>query len=65
MTGGPVLVADLHHTTEASRWPIFAGAGVEQSDIGALRAPFTPSKRGVSASETRFAKPRQRGLGCS
>ncbi len=38
VTGRPVLVADLHHTTEASRWPIFAAAVVEQSDVGALFA---------------------------
>jgi hypothetical protein len=38
MAGRPVLVADLHHTTEASRWPIFAAAVVEQSDVGALFA---------------------------
>jgi hypothetical protein len=41
LTGRPVLVADLHHTTEVSRWPIFAAAVVEQSDVGALFAvPF-------------------------
>jgi hypothetical protein len=41
LTGRPVLVADLHHTTESSRWPIFAAAVEEQSDIGALFAvPF-------------------------
>jgi hypothetical protein len=38
VTGRPVLVADLHHTTEAGRWPIFAAAVVEQSDVGALFA---------------------------
>jgi hypothetical protein len=38
VTGRPVLVADLHHTTEASRWPTFAAAVVEQSDVGALFA---------------------------
>lgn len=37
-SGRPVLVADLHHLTEASRWPIFATAVVEQSGIGALFA---------------------------
>jgi GAF domain-containing protein len=38
VTGRPVLVADLHHTTEVSRWPIFAAAVQEQSDVGALFA---------------------------
>jgi hypothetical protein len=38
VTGRPVLVADLHHTTEASRWPTFAAAVVEQSEVGALFA---------------------------
>ena len=41
VTGRPVLVADLHHSTEVSRWPIFAAAVVEQSDVAALFAvPF-------------------------
>ena len=38
VTGRPVLVADIHHTTAVSRWPIFAAAVVEQSDVGALFA---------------------------
>jgi GAF domain-containing protein len=38
LTGRPVLVPDLHHTTEVSRWPIFAAAVEEQSDVGALFA---------------------------
>lgn len=38
LTGRPVLVADLQHSSEASRWPIFAGAVVEQSEVGALFA---------------------------
>jgi ANTAR domain/GAF domain len=41
VTGRPVLVADMHHTTEVSRWPTFAAAVVEQSEVGALFAvPF-------------------------
>ena len=41
VTGRPVLVPDLHHSTEVSRWPIFAAAVVEQADVGALFAvPF-------------------------
>ncbi|HEV7827702.1 MAG TPA: GAF and ANTAR domain-containing protein [Pseudonocardiaceae bacterium] len=41
VTGRPVLVADMHHSTEVSRWPTFAAAVVEQSDVGALFAvPF-------------------------
>lgn len=38
VTGRPVLVADLHHTTAGSRWPTFAAAVVEQSDVRALFA---------------------------
>ncbi len=38
VTGRPVLVPDLHHNTEVSRWPIFAAAVEEQSDVGALFA---------------------------
>jgi len=38
VTGRPVLVADVRHTTEGSRWPAFAAAVVEQSDVGALFA---------------------------
>lgn len=41
VTGRPVLVADLRHSTEVRRWPTFAAAVVEQSDVGALFAvPF-------------------------
>lgn len=38
VTGRPVLVPDLHHSTQLSRWPVFAGAVVEQSGVGALFA---------------------------
>jgi hypothetical protein len=38
VTGRPVLVADMRHTTEVSRWPTFAAAVVEQSEVGALFA---------------------------
>ena len=38
VTGRPVLIADMHHTAEASRWPSFAAAVVEQSEVGALFA---------------------------
>ena len=38
VTGRPVLVPDLHHTTGMSRWPTFAAAVVEQSWVGALFA---------------------------
>lgn len=38
VTGRPVLVPDLHHSTEVSRWPIFAAAVVDQSEVGALFA---------------------------
>jgi hypothetical protein len=38
VTGRPVLVVDLHHTTEVSRWPTFAAAVVEQSEVGGLFA---------------------------
>ena len=37
-TGAPVLVPDLHHSTEAARWPIFAAAVAEQTDVQALFA---------------------------
>jgi hypothetical protein len=41
VTGRPVLVPNMHHTAEVSRWPTFAAAVVEQSDVGALFAvPF-------------------------
>lgn len=33
-----MLVTDLHHSTEVRRWPIFAGAVVEQSQVRALFA---------------------------
>ena len=38
LTGRPVLVPDMYHSTEASRWPTFAAAVVEQSEVGALFA---------------------------
>jgi GAF domain/ANTAR domain len=37
-TGAPVLVPDLHHSTETTRWPIFAAAVAEQTDVQALFA---------------------------
>lgn len=37
-SGNPVLVADLHHGTEATRWPIFAAAVAEQTRVAALFA---------------------------
>lgn len=38
-TGRPVLVPDLRDSTRAAaRWPIFAAAVVEQTDVGALFA---------------------------
>ncbi len=37
-TGRPVLVPDLRHSTATSRWPIFAAAVMEQSEVGALFA---------------------------
>jgi hypothetical protein len=36
--GCPVLVADLCHPTEMRRWPVFAAAVLEQSDVRALFA---------------------------
>jgi len=38
MTGSPVLVPDLRHCTETARWPIFAAAVAEQTDVRALFA---------------------------
>ena len=37
-TGTPVLVADLHHSTETSRWPLFASAVAEQTPVRAVFA---------------------------
>ena len=37
-TGRPVLVPDLHHSTETARWPVFTGAVAEQTRVGALFA---------------------------
>ena len=37
-SGSPVLVADLQHSTEPARWPVFAAAVAEQTDVGALFA---------------------------
>jgi hypothetical protein len=37
-SGTPVLVADLHHSRTAQRWPIFAAAVAEQTDVRALFA---------------------------
>lgn len=38
MTGSPVLVPDLYHSTEVERWPVFAAAVAERTAIGALFA---------------------------
>jgi hypothetical protein len=37
-TGSPVLVPNLHDSTDALRWPVFAGAVAEQTDALALFA---------------------------
>jgi len=37
-TGAPVLVPDLHHSTEVARWPVFAAAVAEQTTVRALFA---------------------------
>jgi hypothetical protein len=37
-TGRPVLVEDLHHSVEAARWPIFAAALAERTQVRALFA---------------------------
>ena len=37
-TGHPVLVPDLHHSTETARWPMFAAAVAEQTSVAALFA---------------------------
>jgi hypothetical protein len=36
--GRPVLVEDLHHSAEAARWPMFAAAVVERTQVRALFA---------------------------
>jgi GAF domain/ANTAR domain len=38
VTGTPVLVADVYHSSDAQRWPIFAAAVAEQTDVRALFA---------------------------
>src|SRR5262249_10876527 len=38
VTGRPVLVPDLYHGAQAARWPIFAAAVAEQTDVAALFA---------------------------
>jgi GAF domain-containing protein len=38
LTGRPVLVPDLHHSAQVNRWPMFAAAVVEHSEVGALFA---------------------------
>ena len=38
MTGRPVLVSDLHHSNQTTRWPLFAGAVAEQTRVSALFA---------------------------
>jgi hypothetical protein len=38
MTGNPVLVPDVQHTTDTARWPIFAAAVAERTDVRALFA---------------------------
>src|SRR5690242_16796827 len=37
-TGSPVLVADLQHSSEVARWPVFAAAVMERSLVRALFA---------------------------
>jgi GAF domain len=37
-TGSPVLVADLHHSAEVTRWPMFAAAVLERSAVRAVFA---------------------------
>ena len=37
-TGTPLLVADVHHSSDTQHWPIFAAALAEQTDVRALFA---------------------------
>ena len=37
-TGNPVLVADLRHSSEVTRWPVFASAVMERSAVRAVFA---------------------------
>jgi GAF domain len=37
-TGSPVLVADLQHSSEVARWPVFAAAVMERSAVRAVFA---------------------------
>lgn len=38
ITGRPVLIPDLQHSTETARWPIFAASVAEMTDVRALFA---------------------------
>lgn len=38
LTGAAVLVPDLSHSTETTRWPIFAASVAERTEVGALFA---------------------------
>ncbi|WP_344428259.1 GAF and ANTAR domain-containing protein [Pseudonocardia ailaonensis] len=38
LTGAPVLAADLSHSAETTRWPVFAAAVAEQTPVAALFA---------------------------
>ena len=37
-TGRPVLIPDLHHSSQTARWPVFAGAVAERTEVSALFA---------------------------
>jgi GAF domain len=56
VTGRPVLIADMHHTAEASRWPSFAAAVVERSEVGALFVMPLQWERSTSACWTCIAR---------
>lgn len=60
VTGRPVLVPDLHHSTETSRWPIFAAVVMEQSEVGALFAVPFSGERSTSGCSTCTAQHRVR-----
>jgi len=56
-TGRPVLVADLQHSSEVARWPMFAAAVIERvSRIASSRAILPGPTKITSAAVTRRRK---------
>ncbi len=51
-TGRPVLVADLHHSSETSRWPVSAATVAEQSEVGRCSRCRCSGARSTSGCST-------------